>query len=372
MDRIDIKSLTFDELSEQVRALGLPAYRAGQIYQWLHVKRASSFDEMSSLPQSLREQLAGQFELITLRQAEVLVSAIDGTRKYLFALPDGNVIESVLMRYRHGNSVCVSSQVGCRMGCRFCASTLDGLVRNLRPSEMLDQVYRIGLDIGERISNVVVMGSGEPLDNYDNLLRFIRLLSDECGLHISQRNITVSTCGLVPQMRKLAEEGLQITLALSLHAESDTTRRKLMPVAVRYPLSEVLDACHTYYGRTGRRVTFEYSLVRGVNDGTAQAAALARLLKDQHGHVNLIPVNPIKERDYVQSERKSVEAFKNQLEKSGINVTIRREMGRDVNGACGQLRRSYLHPQGPEDGAKRRQRAEQGSAQRTRPAEKEG
>ena len=297
---------------------------------------------MKNLPAALRSRLEERFELVVLKPVEVKISAIDGTRKYLFALPDGNVIESVLMRYKHGNSVCISSQVGCRMGCRFCASTLDGLARNLRPSEMLEQVYRIGRDTGERVSNVVVMGSGEPLDNYDNLLRFIRLLTDERGLNISQRNITVSTCGLVPQMLKLAEEDLQITLALSLHASSDATRRQLMPVAKRYPLSEVLDACHTYFAKTGRRMTFEYSLVRGVNDSMEEAGALARLLKDQHGHVNLIPVNPIKERDFVQSERKTVEAFKNQLEKSGINVTIRREMGRDIHGACGQLRRSYL------------------------------
>ncbi len=342
MDRIDIKSLTFEELSEQIHAMELPAYRAGQICQWLHEKQAVSFDEMTNLPAALRSRLEERFELVVLKPVEVKISAIDGTRKYLFALPDGNVIESVLMRYKHGNSVCISSQVGCRMGCRFCASTLDGLARNLRPSEMLEQVYRIGRDTGERVSNVVVMGSGEPLDNYDNLLRFIRLLTDERGLNISQRNITVSTCGLVPQMLKLAEEDLQITLALSLHASSDATRRQLMPVAKRYPLSEVLDACHTYFAKTGRRMTFEYSLVRGVNDSMEEAGALARLLKDQHGHVNLIPVNPIKERDFVQSERKTVEAFKNQLEKSGINVTIRREMGRDIHGACGQLRRSYL------------------------------
>ena len=231
------------------------------------------------------------------------------------------------------------------MGCRFCASTLDGLERNLRPSETLEQVYRIGRETGERVSNVVVMGSGEPLDNYDSLLRFLRLLTDEKGLNISQRNITVSTCGLVPQMLRLAEEDLQITLALSLHAADDATRRQLMPVARRYPLAEVLDACRTYFRKTGRRMTFEYSLVRGVNDSRAEAEALAALLKDQHGHVNLIPVNPIRERSYVQSERKTVEAFQNYLEKSGINVTIRREMGRDINGACGQLRRSYLGSQ---------------------------
>ena len=270
------------------------------------------------------------------------VSAIDGTRKYLFALEDGNIIESVLMKYRHGNSVCISSQAGCRMGCRFCASTIDGLARTLRASEMLDQVYRIQQDIGERVSNVVIMGSGEPLDNYDNTLRFIRLITDERGLHISQRNITVSTCGLVPQMLKLAEEKLQITLALSLHAPDDETRKELMPIARKYPLKEVMDACHTYYEKTGRRMTFEYSLVRGVNDSPEEARALVRLVKGRCGHVNLIPVNPIKERDFVQTAPKEVLAFKNYLEKNGINVTIRREMGRDIHGACGQLRRSYL------------------------------
>ena len=341
-DRNDIKSFTFEELMEQVCALGQPAYRAGQIFQWLHEKQAASFAEMTNLPADLRRILEERFELVTVKQEQVLVSAIDGTRKYLFALPDGNVIESVMMRYQHGNSVCISSQVGCRMGCRFCASTLDGLERNLRPSEMLEQIYRIGRDTGERISNVVVMGSGEPLDNYEHLLRFIRLLTDGRGLHISQRNITVSTCGLVPQMRRLAEEKLQITLALSLHAADDETRRQLMPVARRYSLREVLGACDDYFQKTGRRMTFEYSLVGGVNDTPSHAEALARLLKDRHGHVNLIPVNPIKERDYVRSERKTVEAFKNHLEKYGINVTIRREMGRDIQGACGQLRRSCL------------------------------
>ncbi len=341
-DRNDIKSFTFEELMEQVCALGQPAYRAGQIFQWLHEKQAASFAEMTNLPADLRRILEERFELVTVKQEQVLISAIDGTRKYLFALPDGNVIESVMMRYQHGNSVCISSQVGCRMGCRFCASTLDGLERNLRPSEMLEQIYRIGRDTGERISNVVVMGSGEPLDNYEHLLRFIRLLTDGRGLHISQRNITVSTCGLVPQMRRLAEEKLQITLALSLHAADDETRRQLMPVARRYSLREVLGACDDYFQKTGRRMTFEYSLVGGVNDTPSHAEALARLLKDRHGHVNLIPVNPIKERDYVRSERKTVEAFKNHLEKYGINVTIRREMGRDIQGACGQLRRSCL------------------------------
>ena len=298
---------------------------------------------MTNLPNSLKEKLQQQTALTSITVVEEKVSKIDGTRKYLFALSDGNVIESVLMKYKHGNSVCISSQVGCRMGCRFCASTLDGLERNLSPSEMLDQVYRIQKLTGERVSNVVVMGSGEPLDNYDHLVQFIRLLTDENGLNISQRNITVSTCGIVPGILRLAEEDLQITLALSLHAPNDEVRKTLMPVANRYPLKDVLDACQTYFEKTGRRLTFEYSLVSGVNDNLKEASALSALLKGQHGHVNLIPVNPIKERNYVQSDRKAIEAFKNLLEKNGINVTIRREMGRDINGACGQLRKSFLN-----------------------------
>ena len=260
----------------------------------------------------------------------------------MFALSDGNVIESVLMRYKHGNSVCISSQVGCRMGCRFCASTLDGKVRNLRASEMLDQIYRIGADIGERISNVVVMGTGEPLDNYDNLLKFIELLTDENGLNISQRNLTISTCGIVPKMRELAERKLQITLALSLHASSQEKRLRLMPIANKYDISEVLEACRYYFEQTKRRVTFEYSLVNGVNDTAEDAKELTALVKGMNCHINLIPVNPIKERDYVQPSSERVRDFKNKLEKNGINVTIRREMGRDIDGACGQLRKRYI------------------------------
>jgi 23S rRNA (adenine2503-C2)-methyltransferase len=270
------------------------------------------------------------------------VSAEDGTRKYLFALADGNVVESVLMRYKHGNSVCVSSQVGCRMGCRFCASTLDGLERNLTASEILEQIYAISRDTGERISHVVVMGTGEPLDNYDNLLRFLLLISDEHGANISQRNITVSTCGLVPKMRQLAEEGLQITLALSLHASNQAKRQELMPVANAYEIHQVIDACRTYFEKTGRRITFEYSLVGGVNDGEEDAKELAELLRSLNCHVNLIPVNPIKERDYVQSDRSVIERFQKKLEKYGINATIRRTLGSDVNASCGQLRKSHI------------------------------
>ena len=342
MEKKDLKSMTLEELTVEVIAAGEKAFRAKQLYQWMHEKLAADFDEMTNLPKSFREKLAADYIWTSLETVDVRISGVDGTRKYLFCLEDGNVIESVLMRYKHGNSVCVSSQAGCRMGCRFCASTLNGLARNLRASEILEQVYRIQRDTGERVSNVVVMGSGEPMDNYENVVRFIRLLSAPEGLNISQRNITVSTCGLVPQIYRLAEEGLQITLALSLHAPSDEVRRELMPIANRYPLREVLDACGNYYEKTGRRLTFEYSLVKGVNDNLEEAKALARLIGGYHGHVNLIPVNPIKERDYVQSNREAVEAFKNYLERQGINVTVRREMGRDIGGACGQLRKSYM------------------------------
>ena len=342
MEKTDIKSLDYGELQEYVTALGEKAFRAKQLYQWMHEKLAGSFDQMSNLPAAFREKLGKQCELTVLKAVDERTSAIDGTQKYLFELSDGNVIESVLMKYKHGNSVCISSQVGCRMGCRFCASTIGGRIRNLTPAEMLEQVYRIQSLTGERVSNLVVMGTGEPLDNYDNLLKFIRLLTDEHGLNISQRNITVSTCGIVPNIRRLADEDLQITLALSLHASNQEKRRSLMPIADKYELDEVMDACRYYFNRTGRRLTFEYSLVGGVNDTTEDVRELTALVEHLNCHVNLIPVNPVKEREYVQPDRSVVLAFKNKLEKNGINVTIRREMGRDINGACGQLRRSYM------------------------------
>lgn len=341
-DKADLKSMNLAEMTEFIVSIGEKPFRAKQVYQWIHEKQADSFDEMTNISKKLRESLADAGYLTTLKKEEVQISKLDGTRKYLFQLEDGNVIESVLMRYKHGNSVCISSQVGCRMGCRFCASTLDGLVRGLRPAEMLDQIYQIGKDIGERISNVVVMGTGEPMDNFDNLLRFIELLTDENGLHISQRNLTVSTCGIVPRMRELADKKLQITLALSLHASNQEKRLSLMPVANKYDIYEVVDACRYYFDQTGRRVTFEYSLVGGVNDTDQDAEELCRLVKGMNCHINLIPVNPIKERDYVQSNAKVIAAFKNKLEKNGLAVTVRREMGRDIDGACGQLRKSYV------------------------------
>ena len=338
----DIKSMSLPQLEKELTALGEKSFRAKQLYQWMHVKLARSFDEMTNLSKEFREKCKEIYSYTCLEPVKVQESKLDGTRKYLFRLFDNSLVESVWMKYRHGNSVCISSQVGCRMGCRFCASTLDGLERNLLPSEMLDQIYAIQLDTGERVSNVVVMGTGEPLDNYDNLIPFLHMLTDENGLNISQRNVTVSTCGLVPQMRRLAEEKLQITLALSLHATSDEKRRALMPVANSYTIRELMEACGYYFEKTGRRITFEYSLVGGVNDTDRDADELAKLAGELGCHINLIPVNPIKERDFVQSEAKRIKAFRNKLEKYGKNVTIRREMGRDIDGACGQLRRRTM------------------------------
>lgn len=342
MNKKDICSYNYDELKEEMLAIGEKAFRSKQIYEWLHVKLADDFDEMTNLSKALREKLKENYEIRKVKMIDHQISKVDPTEKFLFELEDGNMVESVLMKYKHGNSVCISSQVGCRMGCRFCASTLDGLERNLTPSEMLRQVYQIQKITGERVSNIVIMGTGEPLDNYDNFLKFIHMVSDEHGLNISQRNITASTCGIVPNIRRLAEEKLQITLALSLHGSNQEKRRSLMPVANKYELHEVLEACDYYFEKTGRRITFEYSLVHGVNDTPEDAKELMGILKDRNCHLNLIPVNPIKERNYEKPDKKSAENFKNKLEKNGINVTIRREMGSDIDGACGQLRRKTM------------------------------
>ena len=342
MEKKDIASYSFEELQEEMLAIGEKGFRSRQIYSWIHEKLVDDFEEMTNLPKTLRQKLEEAYEIRRVEMEKRQISKIDGTNKFLFCLKDGNMVESVLMKYKHGNSVCISSQVGCRMGCRFCASTLDGLERNLTPSEMLRQVYQIQKITGERVSNIVIMGTGEPLDNYDNFLKFIHMVSDEHGLNISQRNITASTCGIVPNIRRLAEEKLQITLALSLHGSNQEKRRSLMPVANKYELHEVLEACDYYFEKTGRRITFEYSLVHGVNDTPEDAKELMGILKDRNCHLNLIPVNPIKERNYEKPDKKSAENFKNKLEKNGINVTIRREMGSDIDGACGQLRRKTM------------------------------
>ncbi|MCR5279153.1 MAG: 23S rRNA (adenine(2503)-C(2))-methyltransferase RlmN [Lachnospiraceae bacterium] len=340
--KTDINSLYYDELNEEILAMGLPKFRTAQVFSRLHEKLCTSFDEMTELSVKLREEFVDKYEIRTVKAVKEQVSKLDGTRKYLFALSDGNLIESVLMKYHHGNSVCISSQVGCRMGCRFCASTLDGLERNLTASEMLSQIYEITRLTGERVSNVVVMGSGEPMDNYDNLIRFINLISCDKGLNISKRNLTVSTCGVVPGIYKFADEQLPVTLALSLHSVTDEKRQTLMPIAKKYSIDELMKACEYYFDKTGRRITFEYSLVRDVNDLDEDAAGLIKLAGRLHAHVNLIPVNPIKEREYRETTGPRVIEFKNKLEKSGINVTIRREMGRDIDGACGQLRKRTM------------------------------
>lgn len=338
----DICAYTYEQLGTEVQALGEPKFRAGQIYEWLHTKLVEDFSEMRNVPKNLQERLKESYAILPVTMIERQESRIDGTVKFLFGLHDGNMVESVLMPYRHGNSVCISSQAGCRMGCRFCASGIGGLSRNLSASEMLGQVYQIQKITKERVSNVVVMGTGEPLDNYQNLLIFLKILSGEHGLQISQRSITVSTCGIVPKIYELAREHLQITLAISLHAATQEKRRKLMPVADAYGLEELLKACDSYFQETGRRLTFEYSLIHGVNDTEKDIWDLVSILKPRNCHLNLIPVNSVKERNFTRPDSKNAQNFKNKLEKSGINVTIRREMGADIDGACGQLRRRYI------------------------------
>ena len=338
----DIREFTKEELSLRLKAMGEPSYRSSQIYDWVHKKHVSEFDSMTNLSKKTRERLSEDFYITKLRAVSVLRSELDGTRKYILALGDGNVIEAVLMRYSYGNSVCISSQVGCRMGCRFCASTLGGLVRNLSAAEMLSEVYAIEDDTGERVSHIVIMGSGEPLDNYDEVVRFLRMVSDGDGINISQRNITLSTCGIVPRIYELSKLRLQITLALSLHASTQEKRMNTMPIAKAYELSEVLKACRHYIRETGRRLTLEYALAKGVNDSMEDADLLSSIAKDLGAHINLIPVNPVEECGFSEPSRENLIRFRERLEKAGANVTVRREMGRDIDSACGQLRRRYM------------------------------
>lgn len=342
MVKSDLRSMTIIELQNIITELGDAKYRAGQIFEWMHRKQVDDFSEMKNIPAKLKDLISAENMIYTVRKERMQESKEDGTRKYLFELHDGEYVESVFMRYSHGNSVCVSSQVGCRMGCSFCASTLDGLVRNLTAGEILGQIYSIMKDTGERISNVVIMGSGEPFDNYENVLKFMRLLNDEKGLNISGRNITVSTCGLVDKIRQFADEEMTATLAISLHASNDDKRKEIMPIANRYTIAEIIEACKYFFEKTGRRLTFEYSLIAGVNDSEMEAKELSDLLRGLNCHVNLIPVNPVKESGYKSPSKEAANAFKNKLEKNHINVTIRREMGRDIDGACGQLRRRVI------------------------------
>ena len=300
MAKIDIKSMNTAELEDLLKDLGEPKFRAKQIFDWLHAKQVDSFEEMTNLSKGLREKLAETASINGVEIVRKLVSQIDGTRKYLFALSDGAIIESVLMKYEHGNTVCISTQVGCRMGCKFCASTLDGVERGLTAGEMLSQIYAIQKDCGERVHGTVLMGSGEPLDNYDNVVKFLRLINDPKGQNMGQRHITLSTCGLVDKMYDLAEEELQITLAVSLHAPNDGIRTQTMPIAKVYSMDKLLQACRDYADKTKRRITFEYALIHGVNDGDEHAWELVKKLRDMLCHVNLIPVNDVKERNYVK------------------------------------------------------------------------
>lgn len=337
-ERVNILDLNIEEIEKMLYDINQSRYRAKQIFQWLH-KGVKEFSQMTNLPLALRTQLDGLCRINSLAVRRKLVSQIDGTVKYVMELEDGNLIESVLMSYRHGLSVCISSQVGCRMGCGFCASSGLGFVRNLSPGEMLDQIITAAKDAGKRISNIVVMGIGEPLDNYDNTIKFLRLANDPSGLNIGFRHISVSTCGLVPQILTLAGERMPITLSVSLHAPNDDIRKRIMPITKKYGVDEIVSACREYTRLTGRRVTFEYAMISGVNDSGSNAAELAQKLKGMLCHVNLIPVNEVKGTEYKRSSTRAVKEFIRILKANGIGTTLRRELGRDIEASCGQLRR---------------------------------
>lgn len=335
----DIKSLTYEELKSELSALSLPKFRADQIYKWLHRFGVSCFDEMTDISKSLRNKLSENYFIPHCTIEDKYVSAIDGTVKYLFRLFDGEYIESVIMKYKYGYTICISSQVGCKMGCRFCASTLAGFKRNLLPAEMESQIHAAQKDLNIRISHIVLMGIGEPLDNYDNLISFLRTVNNDTGLNISMRDITISTCGIVPKIYDLMNENLPITLTLSLHAPNDRLRSSMMPVNDKYSVDEAICACRDYAEKTSRRVSFEYTLINGVNDTVECANELASKLKGFICHVNLIPVNDVEERGNVRSSQTSVINFLETLKSKGINATIRRTLGKDINASCGQLRR---------------------------------
>lgn len=336
---IDLKSLSLQEMTDVLKAMGQPAFRGKQVFTWLH-KGARSFEEMTNLPKALRDQLAAECILTVPKVARKQVSQQDGTMKYLWELSDGNCIESVLMRYHHGNTVCISSQVGCRMGCAFCASTIAGKVRDLTPAEMLDQVLFTQLDSGMEISNIVLMGIGEPMDNLDTVLKFLELVNHPDGMNIGMRHISLSTCGVIPGIRRLAESNLQLTLSVSLHAPDDETRSRIMPVNRAYHVDDLFAACHDYFRRTGRRISFEYAMIDGINDNDWQADLIAKRLKGMPGHVNLIPLNDVVESPFKPSKR--VAAFQRRLESHGITATVRRSLGGDIDASCGQLRRKAM------------------------------
>lgn len=336
-DKIKLKDFSLAELEEYLCSLGEPKFRAKQIYKWLY-EGVTGFDEMTNISKPLREKLAESCVIETLKIEKKFVSGLDGTRRYLLKLNDGNLIESVLMKYHHGYSICISSQVGCDMGCKFCASTINGKVRNLTSGEIIDQIITVKRDIGERISNIVMMGVGEPFNNFDNVIKFIENVNNPLGLGIGQRHITVSTCGIVDKIYKLADMQLQITLAISLHATDNDSRSAIMPINRKYSIEQLLKACRYYAANTGRRVTFEYTLISGVNDSVQNAEKLAHLLKGILCHVNLIPVNAVEGTGFSAGSDGSIERFRKVIENSGISATVRREMGSDISAACGQLR----------------------------------
>lgn len=340
----ELINLNTKELETIILTYGESQFRAKQLFEWFHKKMIWDYDKMSNIPQGLRQKLKVDYPVRPLKIVEKLTSRIDGTIKYLFELPDSHIIEGVYMQYKHGDSVCISSQVGCRMGCKFCASTIEGRIRNLTPSEMLGQIYTIEQDRDTRISNIVVMGSGEPLEELDVTLKFISLINDEKGQNIGSRHITLSTCGLVPQIRQLADQKLQINLAISLHATTDEKRKRMMPIAYKYSIKELMEACRYFTSKTNRRITFEYALIAGENDTIEDAHQLGELLKGMLCHVNLIPVNKVEERDYISSNM--AQPFIKILETYKIPVTRRRTLGADIDAACGQLRRRYLNKRG--------------------------
>lgn len=340
-----LKSMTLPELQAEFKTLGQPAFRAKQVYTWLH-KGVRSYEEMSNLPKPLRQTLAEQYPICPPEVVRKQESARDGTIKYLWRLSDGNCVETVLMRYHYGNTVCISTEVGCRMGCAFCASTLGGLVRRLEPYEMLDQVLFTQVDSGLPVSHIVLMGIGEPLDNYENVMRFLELVNSKDGMNISMRHISLSTCGIVPGIDRLAEEKLQLTLSVSLHAPTDEIRNTIMPVNKAYPTEELLAACRRYYEKTGRRISFEYAMINGVNDTPEAAKTLLKRLKGLPAHMNLIPLNHVEESPLKPSTRQGVQTFQKILEDGGIPATVRRTLGSDIDASCGQLRRKYTKENG--------------------------
>ncbi|CCJ34186.1 23S rRNA (adenine(2503)-C(2))-methyltransferase RlmN [Caloramator australicus] len=336
----DIRDLSLKEIEEFIVSLGEPKFRAKQIFKWIN-NGIEDFDEMTDIPKKLRDKLKENF-IIKNIFIEAKQESSDGTVKYLLRLKDGNLIEAVLMRYSYGNSVCISTQAGCNMGCSFCASTIGGKIRDLSPGEMLGEVLAISKDQNIRISNIVLMGTGEPLDNFDNVLKFLELINSKEGLNIGMRHITLSTCGLVPEIKRLADLRLQLTLAISLHAPNNDKRKKIMPIANRYSMNELLEACRYYVEKTNRRITFEYALIKDINDSIEDAKELSKRLEGLLCHVNLIPVNPVSERNFERPDRKRIENFRDILESHGINTTIRRELGNDIDAACGQLRRRFI------------------------------